>query len=444
MSQPRSVIVIGGGVVGLCVGLALQRAGLATTLIDRGDERPASWGNAGHLAVEHVRPLASPATWAGLHRRAFMTGGALDVVWPDAAAWGPWAARFLVASTPRAFDRGFRAMSGLAADAIGAWERCLGSRAEALLRTEGHWAVFEGEGAARRLRRRIGEPFDGPVTWRNATGDEDAMLRSAARASSPALARCHGTGQVRDPQAVLNALRQSFLEAGGREARAEVHGLSSLGDGVAIETSATAGFEAAAAVVAAGVWSKRLLETAGLAAPLVAERGYHIGFENSAWPEALSPLVFEDRQVVLTRFDQGLRATSFVEFGKAESPPDPRKWRRLEAHMRAVGALGDGPVTRWMGARPTLPDYLPAIGGGEVRGVYYAIGHAHLGLTLAAITGELLCDHIIGRAPAIELTPFALTRFGRPRARGRPSDGAVRRPADRCRNPQGQAAGATR
>ena len=65
-----------------------------------------------------------------------------------------------------------------------------------------------------------------------------------------------------------------------------------------------------------------------------------------------------------------------------------------------------------MGARPTLPDYLPAIGRSRrAPNLYYAFGHNHLGLTLAAITGELAAALIAGEAPTLNLAPFDLGRF---------------------------------
>ena len=65
-----------------------------------------------------------------------------------------------------------------------------------------------------------------------------------------------------------------------------------------------------------------------------------------------------------------------------------------------------------MGARPTLPDYLPAIGRStRAANLFYAFGHQHLGLTLAPVTGELVATLITGDAPAIDLAPFAVDRF---------------------------------
>lgn len=67
--SPPTALVIGGGLVGLSVAENLQQAGIAVTLCEP-DASPqgASWGNAGHLAVEQVLPLASPATIASAPR----------------------------------------------------------------------------------------------------------------------------------------------------------------------------------------------------------------------------------------------------------------------------------------------------------------------------------------------------------------------------------------
>jgi len=53
------------------------------------------------------------------------------------------------------------------------------------------------------------------------------------------------------------------------------------------------------------------------------------------------------------------------------------------------------------------------IGPSRRRGVYYAFGHGHLGLTQAATTGRLIGDLVFGEPPPIDLTPFAVSRFAR-------------------------------
>jgi D-amino-acid dehydrogenase len=71
------------------------------------------------------------------------------------------------------------------------------------------------------------------------------------------------------------------------------------------------------------------------------------------------------------------------------------------------------PAETWMGSRPTLPDYLPAIGRSRhSTNVIYAFGHQHLGLTMGPITGELIGQLATGTATAVPLELFSLERFG--------------------------------
>jgi D-amino-acid dehydrogenase len=59
-----------------------------------------------------------------------------------------------------------------------------------------------------------------------------------------------------------------------------------------------------------------------------------------------------------------------------------------------------------------LPDYLPGIGRapGPAK-LFYAVGHQHIGLTLAPITAELVADLVAMRAPRIAVAAYDLRRF---------------------------------
>src|SRR5437016_10787660 len=100
-------------------------------------------------------------------------------------------------------------------------------------------------------------------------------------------------------------------------------------------------------------------------------------------------------------------------FSAPEAAPDPRKPARLAATLRRLGYRCDSGNSGWVGPRPVLPDYLPGIGRvpGGAR-VFYAIGHHHLGLTLAPVTAELIVALVGGREPEHDVRGFDLMRFG--------------------------------
>ncbi len=103
-----------------------------------------------------------------------------------------------------------------------------------------------------------------------------------------------------------------------------------------------------------------------------------------------------------------------MDFVGIDSAHDPRKRARLLTLLRRLGyeCSSAGPV--WAGPRPVLPDYLPGIGRVDGTSVCYAIGHQHIGLTLAPVSAELMADLVAGREPRHPIGAFDLRRFGQP------------------------------
>src|SRR5271165_6570802 len=79
MSEQDTIAVIGAGVIGAAVALALARDGRRVLLLDRAEPgvAGASFGNVGHIAAELVQPLPSPGLLFGFWRELFGFGGAL-------------------------------------------------------------------------------------------------------------------------------------------------------------------------------------------------------------------------------------------------------------------------------------------------------------------------------------------------------------------------------
>ncbi|HCK84513.1 MAG TPA: FAD-dependent oxidoreductase, partial [Hyphomonadaceae bacterium] len=166
-------------------------------------------------------------------------------------------------------------------------------------------------------------------------------------------------------------------------------------------------------LIAAGAWSGALMAQLGQRAPLIGERGYSLQSAETDWPRDLPTTIFEEFFLVFTRFSSGLRATSCIEFGAPDAPADARKWRLMQRRIGELGVKFSGQPDRWVGPRPTLPDYVPAIGRlKRAPKVLYAFGHAHLGLTMCAINAELVAALASGREAAIEMAPYAIERFG--------------------------------
>lgn len=406
-------IVVGGGVIGLCCAIALQREGLRVSLVEpQGDWRGASWGNAGHIAIEQTAPLASWATIASAPRRLFINGGALALPLSDVATWAPFAVRMLAAAAPSRFQRGQAALTELLSSAAPDWQSLLGhmGRPE-LFAMNGHLVTWETTAGAVRGRRAWLGANVGTAAVQDLRPVDRRLLAIALPKGPVDGLHFAGTGQIADPDQLAHALWTAFRDGGGIPIQHGVQRMTRADGGVRLTLTNGAEIVSNRIILAAGARSAELLRPLGLNIPMIAERGYHLEapVSEAQWPSALPPVVFEERSLIATRFQTKLRIASFVEFAHVDSPPDPRKWARLHQHAAQLKLPIPPDAARWMGARPTLPDYLPVLGPVEgVPGLFAAFGHQHLGLTLAAVTGRLIAGSVAGRdVPAA----FSASRF---------------------------------
>jgi D-amino-acid dehydrogenase len=318
------------------------------------------------------------------------------------------------ASHPARVEHGRAALRSLLGAALHAW-RSLSTDvgASGLVRETGHFVVWETKATAAAGLASWRAADIGTARFHECDADELRQLAPIMKHSPAGAIRFENTAQIADLPRLGDALRNSIVGRDGRILQAKVRAVTHRGDCVRVTCDDGSSLDADFAVITAGVRSRELMEPFCRSVPLIAERGYHLQMTDHGWPD-LPPVVFEDRSMIVTRFESGLRAASFVEFSSPDAPPDTRKWQRLRQHIEALGLPCKAPGREWVGARPTLPDYLPAIGRlPDAPNILYAFGHQHLGLTLAAITGELVAQLATQSPTSVSLTPFDIQRFAR-------------------------------
>jgi D-hydroxyproline dehydrogenase len=412
MSEQGSIAVIGAGIIGSAIAMNLAREGKQVLLIDRAEPgiAGASFGNAGHIACEDIQPLPSPALLFGFYREQFGRGGTLDLSMRQVTHMLPWIRRFAVAALRRTPNtRYFEPLVRPSVDKWAYWLDQIG-RPE-LLRRRGHYEIEFGQHGANFMLDHSRRLAQLGINTRPLSDEQLAPFKNAANQSLAAGIWFEDSAHVLDPLEAVRAFSAAAVARQARVLRMEVRALRPRGEKIEILSEQPA-LEVKTVVVCAGIQSPPLLASFGLNAPLQAVRGYHVELPGQA---ALAdvPVVYSSQRMIVTPMAGRLRATSYMEFKPASAPADPRKPARLRQKLRAVGYACEPEGPSWLGARPVLPDYLPGIGRAPgAASLFYAIGHQHLGLTLAPMTGELIADLIAQRPPRIPLQAFDLRRFG--------------------------------
>lgn len=407
------VAIIGGGVIGLACARVLQRAGRQVTVIDASEVgRGCSYGNAGLVAVDHILPLARPDVLMGALGMLADPLGPLHLRWSALPSLLPWLMRLALASRPSAVSNGTQILAKLLREAVPAWKHLAVDAGEPqLFRHQGYLTLFETAKSAtaaeaeNRLLRRHGIQFE-PVS------------ATCIRAMCPALKRDMYAGRFHpdaiyttDPFELVRSLYRRFVADGGTviEGQHVRAILTEPGSATGLRL-ADGELKAGSIVLAAGSGSVDLARPLGVKAPLTRERGYHVMVDEGEIPLNM-PLLFAERGFVATPMATGLRLAGTVELG-ARAPD----WKRADILRRHAEDLFDRPglaeQSQWFGDRPTLPDYLPMVGlVPGCRNVTLAFGHQHLGLTLAAVTAELVGDLVNGRDPRFDISALSVSRF---------------------------------
>lgn len=413
----QSIAIVGAGIVGCAAALALVLEGHQVTLFD--PDAPGagtSSGNAGGIVTGSVTPTATPDVLRALPSILFDRSSPAVLRLRHSLKVLPWLSRFIRAGLPGEMNRIAAALHPLVSGSLIA-HRALAAQAgaAAMVTQEGWLKVFPSQQAyaATALDRRLMDRFgvDYAILDHKAVTDLEPGL-------DPALCAIGfyqpGCGFVRYPKGLAQAYFHAAARQGAIHLKQHVRQVTRGSEGgVNLRVDdATHGFDKL--VVAAGAWSASLVRQLGDRVSLDTERGYHIGFGAQTAGLMRGPVVLPEMSMVLSPMHDGLRLVSGDELAGLTAPPDYKRIRALiPAARRAVPALRDvEPEAQWMGFRPSTPDSLPVIGPSpKGNDVIYAFGHGHLGLTLAAITAQMVADMIAGRAPEIDPHPYRITRF---------------------------------
>jgi D-amino-acid dehydrogenase len=319
----------------------------------------------------------------------------------------------VLAALPHRFEPGKSALTDLLSQAAPAWTKFAQSLGRPdHLRMDGHYITWCNDKAAAKGKRHWLTADTGTTQFREADANETEQIQTLTRLKIAGAIRCIGSGQIHDLSELLEDAKQRFLALGGTVMTDKVAMLLEQAGRCSVRLANGQTLTADIVIVAAGIGSKQLLKTIGYRVPMIAERGYHVQYAPGAWSGDVPPVVFEEYGMIVTRFASVVRAASFVEFTTADSPADPKKWRRIERNVSELGLQLGARLDAWHGSRPTLPDYLPAIGKSKrADNLYYAFGHNHLGLTLAPITAEIIGAMVCGNVPAKAFSAFDLERF---------------------------------
>ena len=412
---PRTAIVVGGGIVGVCCALWLQRDGLVVTLVDPAapGDSTAKW-SCGQMAVSEVVPLSKPGILKKLPGWLLDQRGPLALRPSALPGILPWFLRFLACARPTRIQEIAAELATLTRDVYRDYGVLLEACPDRSLLGE----------------RPILEVFDTPqglaqerhhFELRERLGFQVEELDAAAIADlEPAFAGRFKHGllfpdwrAVSDTEGFIAALTVSFEQAGGRRIRERVTRIDEhQGQATGVTLADGCRLPAERVVIAAGNGSRAFFGQLGLSIPLAGIAGYQVVLPEPE-VEIRHSTIYADGGFCFAPMTRGLQIGGTIEFaGEGAKPNFARADIILEKARRVLPQLRTTDLEYGVGYRPFLPDTKPIIDRSQrLTNVLLAFGHGQLGLTLGATTGRLIADLAGGRTSTLDLYPFRASRF---------------------------------
>lgn len=391
-------IVVGAGLVGVTAALALQQRGMRVTLLDQQAVAQSCSLVSGGVIYPGAFPSAAyyriPEYPAAFVRAS--SSAALD--WRSAPRLLCWGYKYAKATSSDMVWHGTDLLHELCRYSLRSFESLLGADLPPIS-TGGylslHLSPAEAERAAymNLIRTSFGAAAR-TVSGAELVALEPSMCGIAIGRDPSAGTFLPGGAHVTDSARFLADLVEVFVERGGRLAIDRAYRLESKPCGDVTVFGSRSEYSAQVVVLATGAHSNQLLVGCGHRIPLIAQRGYDV--ELDVAPGFINrPVSLPSLGVVLTPSQRGARISGISHFGLPGFRPRPGLLHAALNRVREVlPLLRVRPSFEVRsGERPTTPDSLPVIERvpGH-RSIFVSTGHGHLGMTLAAVSADIVAD----------------------------------------------------
>jgi D-amino-acid dehydrogenase len=411
------IVIIGGGIIGLCSAYYLRKEGFDITIIDRGDITDGcSFGNMGYMSPSHFIPLASPGIIAEGFKHMLSCSSPFYIQPRANFDLLKWGYHFLkschkntvkknaphlnnILQLSRSLANGLRNDIGDSFDMqeIGCLMMC---QKPSLLHHEYHLA---DEAIKFGLQT---EKLD-KTQVQSLEPDVEVNVAGAVLFKDD----CHF-----HPGKMMNTLKDWLLSKGVIfQLNTTVTGFEKNGQTISSVITDKGKFTSEYFVVAAGSWIPGLVKMMGFHLLLQPGKGYSHTYDHID-RNIRYPAILVDARCAITPWQNSLRIGGTMELSGFNEKILVKRMKGIYDSAKSfypgltIGMPAADKI--WFGLRPATPDGLPYIGKPtSYSNVIFAGGHAMLGMSQGTGTGLLVSQLIRGIKTEINMEAFRLDRF---------------------------------
>ncbi|MEQ8220471.1 MAG: FAD-dependent oxidoreductase [Arenibacter sp.] len=412
----KDVLIIGGGIVGLCSAYFLQKEGHKVTVLDKSDiTSGASFVNAGYITPSHIIPLASPGMISKGIKWMFNSSSPFYMQPRWDTDFFKWSWYFHKSSTKEKVDLAIPLIKeiNIISRELFTSIKNSGDLGDFQLERKGLLMLYktdkEGEHEMQVAKKAS---FLGLEVSSLNKKELDLLQPNVTMDVKGAVHyECDGhTTPTEFMRKMLDYLKRSGVIIKTNE---EVIDLSTENGRITKVTTNKNIYSPEDVVLAAGSWSDNLSKKIKIKLPIQAGKGYRI---NVPRPTGITiPAILMEAKVAVTPMTEYTRFAGTMEFSGIN---DVIRKERVEAIAKAttqfypeikINELEKADAKS--GLRPVSPDGLPYIGKvSAFENLTVATGHAMMGWSLGPVTGKLVSEIISDKKTSMDINGFSPNR----------------------------------
>jgi D-amino-acid dehydrogenase len=417
MDQKFDVVIIGGGVIGVCSAYYLSKSGLRVAVVEKNEIGiDCAAGNAGLISPSHFVPLAAPGMvkkglkWMFNPESPFYIHPQLD------AGLISWLWKYFRSCRKEQMERGMPVLRDLTFHSLQLFKE--------IVATEKMDFGFEHRGLLVLFNSEKGEMDNRhEAELAHRMGVDARMLNNAElNAVEPDvnITARGGLFYPNDAHCIPDQFVKQLSETAKKSGAAfftqtEILSVTKEKSRIVSVTTAKETLRANEFVLAAGSWSRPMMRQLGIHLMVYPGKGYSVTIPRLKRQNKI-PFILAEARACVTPMGDMLRFAGTLELSAIDLSINDR---RVNAILKAIPKyLGDEAfknipkLNAWAGLRPCSPDGLPFVGRFEkAENLIAACGHSMLGLTLGPVTGKLVSEIIQHQKTTVETSSLRPDRF---------------------------------
>ena len=411
------VVIIGGGIVGLCCAYFLKKDGHEVTVIEKNDITDGcSFGNMGYISPSHFTPIATPGIiaqglkWMMRSSSPFYIKPRLNM---DLVRWGLQFWRKANAQEVEKNTPHLNNLLQLSRELMNDLNRHMPGAFDMI--EKGCWALYKNPATGEHEKHLTEQAHRFGLKTVICTAQEVQDYETETEVdvvggviylddchlnSSKLMQALYSNLRGQGVKFWLNTVVEGFETSNGR-----------------IETVITnqCDFTADDVVIANGSWLGNISKLLGINMLMQPGKGYSVVYNNLE-KNLQYPSILVDHRTATTPINRWLRIGGTMELSGHSDNILPKRvlaiYNAFKKYYPAMQVPPPDPSKAWYGYRPVTPDGMPYIGRhGKYENLVYAGGHAMLGVSAAAGTGQLISEILNHRTTTIDISAFNPERF---------------------------------